>query len=172
MKSNGALAKLEQGLSAVRIHQDLVTDHREQAPSYYSVRRFVRRVSGDRALPFRRIECEPGVEAQVDFGTGAPVVQASGRKRRTHVLRIVLSHRRKAYSEVVYRQTTDDFLRCLENAFHHFGGVSQTLVLDNLRAAVTKADWFDPDINPKVQSFCAHYGIVPLPTKPTRQDLR
>jgi len=40
------------------------------------------------------------------------------------------------------------------------------LVLDNLRAAVTKADWFDPEINPKVQSFCEHYGIVPLPTKP------
>ena len=163
------LSKLEQGLSAVRIHQDLVGDQGEDAPSYYSVRRFVQRVSGGCALPFRRMECEPGVEAQVDFGTGAPVVQVDGtreRRRRTHVLRIVLSHSRKAYSEAVYRQTTDDFLRCLENAFWHFGGVPQTLVLDNLRAAVTKADWFDPEINPKVQSFCVHYGIVPLPTKP------
>lgn len=66
----------------------------------------------------------------------------------------------------MYRQTTDEFIRCLENAFWHFGGVPQTLVLDNLRAAVSKADWFDPEINPKVQSFCEHYGIVPLPTKP------
>jgi hypothetical protein len=30
----------------------------------------------------------------------------------------------------------------------HFGGVPQRLVLDNLRAAVTKADWSDPEINP------------------------
>jgi transposase len=160
------LAKLDQGLSAVRIHQDLTTEFGQAAPSYYSVRRYVRRIDGGHAMPFRRMECEPGVEAQVDFGTGAPVVSAQGRRRRTHVLRIVLSHSRKAYSEVVFRQTTDDFLRCLEHAFHHFGGVPTTLILDNLRAAVTKADWFDPEINPKVQSFCAHYGIAPLPTKP------
>ena len=166
------LLGLERGLSAVRIHQDLAAEHGDapgapgEAPSYYSVRRFIGRLKQARPLPFRRMECEPGAEAQVDFGTGAPVVQSNGRRRRTHVLRIVLSHSRKAYSEAVYRQTTDDFIRCLENAFWHFGGVPQTLVLDNLKAAVSQADWFDPEINPKVQSFCQHYGIVPLPTKP------
>lgn len=46
----------------------------------------------------------------------------------------MLSHSRKAYSEVVLRQTTDNFIRCLENAFWHFGDVPQRLILDNLRA--------------------------------------
>lgn len=69
------------------------------------------------------------------------------RRRKTHVFRMVLSHSRKAYSEVVYRQTTENFIRCLENAFWYFGGVPRTLVIDNLKAAVTKADWYDPDIN-------------------------
>ena len=86
--------------------------------------------------------------------------------RRTHVLRIVLSHSRKSYSEAVRRQTTEDFIRCLENAFRHFGGAPKTLVVDNLKAAVIKADWFDPDLNPKIQAFCEHYGTVILPTKP------
>jgi DNA replication protein DnaC len=54
----------------------------------------------------------------------------------------------EAYSEAVYRQTTDDFLRCLENAFRHFGGVPRRVVLDNLKAAVKQADWFDPELNP------------------------
>ena len=27
-------------------------------------------------------------------------------------------------------------------------------------------DWFDPELTPKVQSFCQHYGTVILPTKP------
>jgi hypothetical protein len=27
-----------------------------------------------------------------------------------------------------------------------------------MKAAVIKADWFDPDLNPKLQSFCEHYG--------------
>ena len=117
-------------------------------------------------LPFRRMEVAPGEEAQIDFGKGAPVIDADGRRRRTHVLRVVLSHSRRAYSEVVHRQTTDDFIRCLENAFVHFGGVPKTLVPDNLKAAVLRADWYDPDLNPKLQSFCEHYGTVLLPTKP------
>jgi transposase len=158
-------AKLNLGLSAQRIHQDLVAEH-GFAGSYYSVRRFVRSLEPTQELPFRRLECGPGEEAQVDFGSGAPLLLPEGKRHRTHVFRIVLSHSRKAYSEVVTRQTTDNFIRCLENAFWHFGGVPQRLILDNLRAAVTKADWFDPEINPKVRSFAQHYGVVLLPTRP------
>lgn len=159
------VAGLAQGLSAQRLYQDLVGEHGFRG-SYYSVRRFVGRLSGQTEFPVRRLECGPGEEVQVDFGTGAPIVSADGRRRRPHVFRIVLSHSRKAYSEVVPRQTTEAFLRCLENAFVAFGGVPQRVVLDNLRAAVTKADWFDPDLNPKVRSFAQHYGTVFLPTKP------
>ena len=159
------LAKLDQGLTAQRIYQDLAAEH-GYTGSYYSVVRFVRRLGKKRALPFRRMECGPGEEAQVDFGSGAPFLSPEGRQRRPHVFRIVLSYSRKGYTEVVPRQTTENFLRCLENAFWHFGGVPKTLVIDNLRAAVTKADWFDPELNPKVQSFCQHYGTTILPTKP------
>lgn len=47
------------------------------------------------------MECEPGAEAQVDFGTGVSVVIPEGqtlpmgvktRQRRPHAFRIVLSH--------------------------------------------------------------------------------
>lgn len=159
------LTKLEAGLSAQRIYQDLRSEHGFPG-SYYSVRRFVRHLDARQELPFRRLECGPGEEAQVDFGTGAPILLPDGKRRRTHVFRIVLSHSRKAYSEAVYRQTTEGFLRCLENAFWHFGGVPQRLVLDNLRAAVSKADWYDPELNPKVRSFGQHYGVVCWPTRP------
>jgi transposase len=157
--------KCDLGLSAQRIYQDLVADH-GFVGSYYCVRRFVRRLEQSQERPFRRIECEPGDEAQIDFGSGAPVIGPDGKRRKTYVLRVVLSHSRKGYSEVVYRQTTDDFLRCLEGAFRHFGGVPRRLILDNLKAAVKRADWFDPEINPKVRSFGEHYGTVFLPTRP------
>jgi transposase len=159
------LAKLDQRLSAQRIWQDLVAEHGFPG-SYDSVKRFVRKMGAATPLPFRRMECAPGMEAQVDFGTGAPVIGADGKRRKTHVFRIVLSHSRKAYSEPTFRQTTDDFLHALENAFVHFGGMPKTLVIDNLKAAVLHPDWFDPALTPKVQSFCQHYGIVILPTKP------
>ena len=157
--------KLREGLSGQRIYQDLRDEYGFEG-SYYSVRRFVRRLGEDNPIPFRRMECIPGEQAQVDFGTGAPVVRPDGKRKRPHVFRIVLSFSRKGYSEVVYHQSTDNFIRCLENAFWHFGGVSRTLVIDNLKAAVKNADWYDPDIHPKIQSFCEHYGTVILPTKP------
>jgi transposase len=158
------LEKLEQGLSGQRIYQDLRAEG--FGHEYHSVRRFVAKLRGTRPLPFRRMECEAGEEAQIDFGTGAWIELPTGKRRRSHVFRIVLSHSRKGYSEAVYRQTTEDFIRCMENALWHFGGVPKVLVIDNLKAAVKHPDWYDPELNPKVQSFCEHYGVTILPTKP------
>ena len=155
---------LERGLTARRIWQDLRADHGFEG-DYQSVQRFARRLNHGSPLPFRRMECGPGEEAQVDFGKGAPVITSAGKRTRPHLFRIVLSCSRKAYSEVVPRQTTEQFIRCIENAFCHFGGVTKTLVIDNLKAAVTQADWYDPELNPKIQEFCRHYGTVVLPTR-------
>jgi transposase len=152
------------GLSAQRIYQDLVSDH-SFAGSYQAVKRFVRQLRQAQPIPFVRMEVEPAVEAQIDFGQGAWVV-VNGKRKRPHLFRMVLSHSRKGYSEVVWRQTTESFIRCIENGFRHYGGVARTLVIDNLRAAVTRADWFDPELNPKVEAFCRHYGTVMMPTRP------
>ena len=159
------LGKLEQRLSRKRIWQDLVSEHGFTA-RYHSVKRFVRKLNRATPLPFRRIEVEPGAEAQVDFGKGAPVCTPSGGRRRTHVFRLVLSFSRKGYSEAVFSQTTDEFLACLENAFWSFGGVPRVIVIDNLKAAVARADWYDPELHPKIRSFCQHYGCAMVPTKP------
>jgi transposase len=156
--------KLDEGLSSQRIWQDLVGEN-GYTGSYSSVKRFVRRLGATVPLPFRRMESEPGQEAQVDFGSGAWVFE-DGKRRRPHILRITLSHSRKSYSEPMWRQTTENFIRSLENAFRAFGGVPKTLVIDNLKAAVKNADWFDPDLNPKVVEFARYYGTVILPTKP------
>jgi hypothetical protein len=72
---------------------------RQFSGSYYSVKRFVRRFLESTPLPFRRMECEPGEEAQVDFGTGAPIVDADGKRRKTHVFRIVLTRVRRERTE-------------------------------------------------------------------------
>ncbi len=157
--------RLTEGLTGQRIYQDLVEGHGFVA-SYSSLRRFLQHLDQSRPIPFRRLEVLPGEQAQVDFGTGAPILRPEGKRRRPHVIRVVLSYSRKAYSEVVYHQTTEEFLRCLENAFWSFGGVPQTIIIDNLKAAVAQADWYDPDVHPKIQSFCQHYGTVILPTKP------
>jgi hypothetical protein len=153
------LAKRGLGLSARRIYQDLTSEH-AAAISYDSVRRFMRRLGWTRPLPFRRIECAPGQEAQVDFGKGAPIVSRDGKRRRTHVFRIVLSHSRKAYSESTYRQTTEDFLGAMENAFQHFGGVPQTVIIDNLKAAVKHPDEPGGEIGAQQEAWNLSMALV------------
>ena len=157
-------AKLESGLSGKRVWQDLTADHGFTG-GYDAVKRYVRRLGTKSALPFRRMEVEPGAEGQIDFGSAGRVPDGGGR-RQSHVIRVALSNSRKGYSEAVFRQDTESFIRLLENAFRAFGGVPRTLVIDNLKAAVKNADWFDPELNPKVLEFARHYGTVFLPTKP------
>jgi transposase len=92
-------AAVSVGLSAQRIYQDLVGDYGFSG-SYQAVKRFVRQLRATRPIPFARMEVEPGVEAQVDFGQGAWVM-VDGKRKRPHLFRIVLSHSRKGYSEAV-----------------------------------------------------------------------
>jgi transposase len=63
------LKKRAQGLSAKRIHQDLMDQPGTEHVSYDSVRRLVTRLGATHPLPFRRLECMPGAEAQVAFTT-------------------------------------------------------------------------------------------------------
>ena len=159
------IEKLELGLTAQRIFQDLQVEHGFPG-QYFSVRRYVAKLGKKAELPFRRIETEPGQELQVDYGIGAPCLNAEGKLVRTYVFRLVLSHSRKGYCEAVRRLTTESFIRSMENAFRALGGVPQTVVFDNAKAVVTHADWFDPLLNPKIIAFCKHYGFALLPTKP------
>jgi len=156
---------VEAGLCGQRIYQDLKSDHGFEG-AYDAVKRYVRRLYPQQAQRIWRMESPPGEEAQVDFGAGAWIIGEQGRKRRSYIFRIVLSYSRKAYSEAVFQQDTETFIRCLENAFRYFGGVPQTLTIDNLRAAVKRADWYDPELNPKLIEFGRHYGVVILPTMP------
>ena len=99
-------AKVEVGLSAQRIYQDLV-EEKGFTDSYESVKRFVRKLRAAQPERVWRMECQPGEEAQVDFGLGAPIDDGAGKSRRSWVFRLVLSYSRKAYSEAVTRQDTE-----------------------------------------------------------------
>jgi hypothetical protein len=82
-------AKVEVGLSAQRIYQDLV-EQNGFSDSYQSVQRFVRKLKATQPQRVWRMEARPGEEVQVDFGLGAPIYDGAGRPRRSWVFRMVL----------------------------------------------------------------------------------
>ncbi len=59
--------QLDLGLSAQRIYQDLKVQCGFKG-SYASVQRFVKKLKEEQPARIWRMECEPGEEAQVDYG--------------------------------------------------------------------------------------------------------
>lgn len=158
--------KRDAGLSVQRIFQDL-QDEYGYGHSYESVKRYVRRLEPVRRTAVGVMHAAPGEEAQVDFFSGAPTFDASrGQWRRPWVFRMTLSHSRHGYEEAVWDQKLPTFLRLHERAFTDLGGVPRVVRLDNLKAGVTRACLYDPDVNAVYAAFASHWGFTPLPIQP------
>lgn len=65
-------------------------------------------------------------------------------------------------------QKTEDFLSALSEALEFYGGVPQIVVPDNLKAAVIKADKYEPTLNKAIEDMGNHYGFVTIPCQPAR----
>ncbi|MCC6870734.1 MAG: IS21 family transposase [Burkholderiales bacterium] len=157
--------KLDTGLSLQRIWQDLVEEYGYGA-SYESVKRFVRTIAPTRKA-VGVFHCAPGAEGQVDFFRGAPTLDVgTGEWRRPWVFRLTLGHSRHGYEEAVWDQKLETFLRLHERAFRDLGGVPLVIRHDNLKAAVVRACFFDPDSHEVYLAFARHWGFTPLPTQP------
>jgi transposase len=39
-----------------------------------------------------------------------------------------------------------------------------------MKSAVLQADWFDPEINPKLAEFCRHYKLHVVPCRPGKPE--
>jgi transposase len=158
-------AKLEEELSVQRIYQDLVADY-GYGQSYESVKRFVRRLERAKR-PVGVYPTAPGKEAQVDFFRGAPTFRLeTGRWEKPWVFRMTLSYSRHGYEEAVWDQKLPTFLALHESAFRDFSGVPEVVRHDNLKSAVARACWYDPDLNDVFSAFAEHWGFTPLPSRP------
>ena len=131
---------------------------------YSSLHRFATQHCGfqdRRRLTVRVAEVAPGELAEVDFGRlGLVWDPEAGRRRVLHALIVTLVHSRHQYVHVTHSQTLPDLIEGLEDAFAWFGGVPTRVVLDNLKAAVTKADRYDPTFQRTFAEYARHRGFV------------
>ena len=135
--------------------------------SYDAVRRFVRRLEPSPLDVTVRVESQPGEEAQVDFGyAGLMPDPETGQSRRTWAFVMTLSWSRHQYVEFVRDQTVATWLRLHRNGFAFFGGVPQRVVIDNLKAGITKACWEDPQVQLAYRECAEHYGFLIAPCRP------
>ncbi len=70
------------------------------------------------------------------------------------------------YAEATWTQSLPDWIASHERAFAFFGGVPAQVVPDNLKSGVTKACFYDPEINRTYADLAAHYDTAVVPARP------
>ena len=138
--------------------------------SYASVLRLARQMDPKPVEAFTRKECEPGEEAEIDFGYVGKMKDAEGNIRKAWAFVMVLCWSRYAYVEFVFDQKVGTWLRCHRNALEFFGGVPQRLVIDNLKSGITQAIWDDPHVQMAYRECAEHYGFLILPCRPATPE--
>ena len=72
------------------------------------------------------------------------------------------------YAEATRGQDLPSWVGAHERAWAAMGGVAALTVPDNLKAGVTKASFYDPELNRTYAELAEHYGTVVLPTRTYR----
>jgi transposase len=89
----------------------------------------------------------------------------TGEVKEAQIFVAVMGASNYTYAEATWSQTLPDWISSHVNALLFFGGVPGTLIPDNLRSGVSKACYYEPELNPTYQDMAAHYGIVVLPAR-------
>lgn len=114
-----------------------------------------------------RQEHRAGDKTYVDHaGPMVPVIDPqSGEIRQASIFVAVLGASSYTYAEATWTRDLQDWIGSHVRSFRFFGGVTEAVVPDNWRAAVTKACWYEPDLNPTYRDLAEHYDTVILPAR-------
>jgi transposase len=115
-----------------------------------------------------RFETAPGHQLQIDFGE--KWVWLGEQRTRVMLFVAVLGYSRREYVQAFLSQRHDDWREGLANAFRHFGGVTQTVLIDNARALVLERDRERKTarIHPAFDAFCRDWGVTAQACQPYR----
>lgn len=155
--------QLGKELSITRIHQDLQKEFGVEC-GYTTLRDYVAKLRRNIPHAYMVLHSLPGEEAQVDFGY-IGTLKVNGSPRKAWVFIMSLSYSRYMYAAITLDQSVQTFIRCHTEAFRYFGGVPQTVKIDNLKAAIVETDFYEPTVQRTYAAFAQHYGFLPNPCR-------
>ncbi len=108
-----------------------------------------------------------GEKLFVDYaGQGIPVVNShSGEVHEATIFVAVLGASNYTYAEATWTQSLPDWIGAHVRTFVALGGVPEIVVPDNLKAAVTRAHRYEPELNRTYADLAHHYGFAVLPAR-------
>ncbi|MCL2804068.1 MAG: IS21 family transposase [Micrococcales bacterium] len=114
-----------------------------------------------------RIERRPGERIEVDWAgnTMTFIDPGTGAARTADLFVAVLAYSVFYYIEAFADMALESWIEGNVAAFEAFGGTARFLVPDNLKTGVTKADRYEPVLNPAYAQMAEHYGTVVMPAR-------
>ena len=145
-------------------------EYRGRHPDGYGYSAFCehyRRWTG-RLSPVMRQRHVAGERMFVDYsGTKMTVTDpATGAARPAEIFIAVMGASNMTYAEASWSQALPDWIGAHTRAFATFGAVPALVVSDNLKSAVIRACFFEPEVNRSYAEMAAHYGTAILPARP------
>jgi len=121
----------------------------------------------DKLHPVMRQMHRMGERCFVDYaGPTFQVIDPNTGEVREAVLFVgVLGGSNYTYADATWSQELPNWLGSHVRMLEDFGGCPELLVPDNLKSGVTKADYYEPDINPAYNDLARHYRIAVLPAR-------
>ena len=92
----------------------------------------------------------------------------TGEVRTAQIFVAALGASNDTYVEAGWTQSLPDWISSHVRAFAFFGGVPAMIVSDNLKSAVIKACFHDPEINRTYGDMAAHYDTAVVPARPRK----
>ncbi len=149
--------------------QLLWEEYKEQYPDGYQSSQFgdLYRKWKSTINPWMRQDHKAGDKLFVDYsGQTVPIQnQKTGKVHQAQIFVAVLGMSNYTYAEATWDQTLQSWISSHVNAFEYYEGVARLLVPDNLKSAVSKANRYDPDINPTYYEMASHYRTAILPAR-------
>lgn len=114
-----------------------------------------------------KLDHKPGHELFIDYaGEKLHITdRETGELIPVEVFVAILPNSHYTYVEACMSQKREDLIGCTANALGYFGGVPKAIVSDNLKAAVSRASKYEPEINRTFKDFALHYGCAINPTR-------
>lgn len=152
---------VDDGIKAITIYRNLVSQSSFDG-SYNSVQRFVKKYKNSSPVKMTApINYEPGEAVQVDFGAGPKLYDERTKKQvKTWYFVMTLCWSRHQYATLITNQDVATWLKCHQDAFEWFGGVTKKVIIDNAKCAVTKASYDNPELNKSYSEFAEAYGFI------------
>jgi len=157
-------------LTATRILREI--KERGYPGSYTILRNFVKQVKGDKPKPaFVRFETSPGEQAQVDWSDFG-CMEFDGKRTRLWCFSMVLGYSRTLYIQFFPFQNLVSLCQGHIEAFRYFGGITDTILYDNMKAIVLSREEDKILWNPQFMDFASYYGFVPRLCLPGRKETK